>query len=237
MKTRAFAILALFAACLAACSPPKYARYNSVSGDFSVYVPWGWNVIAEASNDNFSEVKFLGPRDKDFYLGTPSLSIRWFKDYRSHQLRGARLEMYEGPADFISQTMKDVYGRDAVIVAGDRQLKDMQILDNRNPIPTQTLAESGLGAKVFAVFSQGPAAPGTVGAVKDVDGNWHNLRYHEYAVIPMGGGFYVLSYPATKAGHDKGIEAFHVLINTFHPYTDGPGGPKVQVRRAVTPKR
>lgn len=237
MKNRAFGIFLLLAAGLAACSPPKYAHYKSVSGDFAVYVPWGWNVIAEAYHEDFAEVKFLGPRDPDFYLGTPSLSVRWYKDYRPHQLPDAYMEMYTGPDDYISQLMGKVYGRNSVVVAGDRYQKDMQILDASKPLPVVTLTESGLDAKVFAVISPGPSAPGTVGAVKDVDGNWHNLRYHEFAVVPMEGGFYVLSYPATKAGHDKGMEAFHTLIQTFHPYTVGPGGPKILIRRAVPAKR
>jgi len=230
MRTRALGILVLFAAGLAACSPPKYAHYTSVSGDFSVNVPWGWNVIAEAQNDSFSEVKFVGPFDADFYLGAPSLSVRWYKRYRAHFWYGRSLEMYADADDFIGQMMRQVYGPNSVLLSGGK------ILDRKQKIPDVVLHESGLSAKYFAVLSQAPASAGTVGAVKDVDGNWHNIRYHEYAVIPMDGGFYVLCYPATQLGHDKGIAYFNVLASSFHPYTAGPGGPKITIHRAAAPE-
>jgi hypothetical protein len=227
MRTRALGFFVLFAAFLAACSPPKYAHYKSVSGDFSAYVPWGWNVIAEADYDAFSEVKFIGPFDADFYLGAPSLSVRWYKRYRAHRLRDGRLEMYSDADDFVSQMLHQVYGRDAVVMSGGK------ILERGKPIPEVVLHESGLTAKYFAVLSPAPAAVGTVGAVQDVDGNWHNMRYHEYVVVPMEGGFYVLCYPATQLGHDKGMDRFNQLASTFHPYTAGPGGPKILIRRAA----
>jgi hypothetical protein len=226
MRTRALGIIALFAAFLAACSPPKYAHYTSVSGDFSLNVPWGWNVIAEADHDAFSEVKFIGPFDADFYLGAPSLSVRWYKRYRAHRLRDFRLEMYADADDFIGQMMRQVYGPNSVLLSGGK------ILDAKQPIPDVVLHESGLPAKYFAVLSPAPAAAGAVGAVKDVDGNWHNMRYHEYAVIPMDGGFYVICYPATQLGHDKAVANFNMLASSFHPYTAGPGGPKMQIRPA-----
>lgn len=227
MRQRAFGILVLAAAFLAACSPPKYARYKSVSGDFSAYVPWGWNVVAEADYDAFAEVKFIGPFDADFYLGAPSMSVRWYKRYRAHTLRGGRLEMYADADDFISQMLKQVYGKDAVVMSGGK------LVDQAKPVPEVTLKESGLTAKYFGVLSPAPSAPDIAGAVKDVDGNWHNMRYHEYAVIPMEGGFYVLSYPATQKGHDKAVDRFNYLASTFHPYTVGPGGPKILVRPAA----
>jgi hypothetical protein len=229
MRTRALGIFVVFAAFAAACSPPKYAHYKSVSGDFSVNVPWGWNVIAEADHDAYAEVKFLGPFDADFYLGAPSLSVRWYKRYRAHQLRGGRLEMYADGDDFINQMLRQVYGADSIVLSGGKPF------DKKLPIPEVTLKESGLQAKYFGVLSPAPAAPGAVGAVKDVDGNWHNMRYHEYAVIPMEGGFYVLSYPATQRGHDKAVDRFNVMASTFHPYTAGPGGEKITIRRAAQP--
>lgn len=230
MRQRAFGILVVAAAFLAACSPPKYARYTSVSGDFSAYAPWGWNVIAEADHDAYAEVKFIGPFDADFYLGAPSLSVRWYKRYRAHVLRDGSLEMYADADDFIAQTLKQVYGPDAVILSGGK------IADRSKPIPEVTLKESGLTAKYFGVQSPAPAPPVAVGAVKDADGNWHNNRYHEYAVIQMEGGFYVISYPATVIGHDKAVDRFNYLASTFHPYTDGPGGPKIMIRRAAAAK-
>jgi hypothetical protein len=227
MKKRALGIFALFAACLAACSPPQYTRYTSVSGDFSVEAPWGWNVIAEADHDAFSEVKFIGPFDADFFLGAPSLSVRWYKRYRAHSLRGGGLEMYADADDFINQTLKQVYGPESVIMDGTK------ILDKKLPIPEVTLRESGLQAKFFGVISPAPAGPNQIGAVKDDKGRWFNIRYHEYAVIPTDGGFYVITYPATQKGHNKAVDRFVIMIQSFHPYTAGPGGEKIKVRPAA----
>lgn len=231
MRTRALGIFVLFAAVLAACSAPKYIRYQSVSGDFSVQAPWGWNVIAEADHDSFSEVKFIGPFDADFFLGAPSLSVRWYKRYRAHTMHGGFVEMYADADDFISQMLKQVYGPKSILMKGGEAGEKQEPL--RGPIPEVTLRESGLKAKYFAVLSAAPAAAGTVGAVKDVDGNWHNIRYHEYAVIPMPGGFYVLCYPATQKGHDKAVDRFNVLAASFHPFTAGPGGEKIKIHPVI----
>ncbi len=67
----------------------------------------------------------------------------------------------------------------------------------------------------------------------DREGNRVNQRYHEYAVVPIlvdgrEAGFYVLCYPATLGGHDKGMEIFRHLIGSFHPLTAGPGGVKIK---------
>ena len=230
MRTCALGFFVIFAAFQAACSPPKYTRYKSVSGDFSVEAPWGWNVIAEADHDSFSEVKFIGPFDSDFFLGTPSLSVRWYKRYRAHALRDGHVEMYTDADDFINQMLRQVYGPKLILLSGGK------LLDKKLPLPDVTLKESGLRAKYFAVLSPAPAAADTVGAVRDVDGNWHNIRYHEYAVIPMDGGFYVLCYPATQRGHDKAVDRFNVLAASFHPYTNGPGGEKITIRPAAAVK-
>lgn len=237
MRTRALRSFVVAAAFLAACSPPQYTTYKSVSSDFSVAVPWGWNVIAEADHDAFSEVKFIGPFDADFYLGAPSLSVRWYKRYRAHALRDGSLEMYSSADDFIAQLMRQVYGKDSVLLGAGKVMDKHVVLDGKQGIPEVTLPESGLQAKYFAVLSPAPAAAGTLGAVKDVDGNWHNMRYHEYAIVPMDGGFYVLCYPATQIGHDKAIKFFNNLAASFHPYTAGPGGPKITIRRSPVPEK
>jgi hypothetical protein len=237
MKMRALAIFAAAAAFAAACSPPKYAAYKSVSGDYTIGVPWGWNVLADADRDAFAQATFIGPRDDDFYMGAPSLSVRWYKPYRPHWLRySGRSEMYASSADFIKQTLNDVYGKDAIVYGvGIREDGGRALVDKTHPIPTFTLKETGLPAKFFAVLSPAPAAPGTtLGTEKDGEGRLMNVRYHEYAVVPIidNGrevGFYVLCYPATKAGHDKGLEAWNAFYNTFHPVTAGPGGAKIRV--------
>lgn len=236
MTKRAWSFCAAAALALSACSAPKYARYRSVSGDFAVEAPWGWNVVADADHDAFAQVIFGGPFDADFFLGTPSLSVRWYKNYRPHPLQNGGVEMYSGVDDFIRQTLAQVYGPDAVVYGDDfAKGGKIALLADRVPLPKGrssvdiALKATKLPAKYFAVVSRASARPGTVGAVKDVDGAWHNVRYHEYAVVPMPGGFYVLCYPATMKGHDKGFDRFLGLIGSFHPYTDGPGGPKVVV--------
>jgi hypothetical protein len=233
---RALAVSAALAAFAAACSPPKYVSYRSVSRDFSVAVPWGWNVIADAAYDSFSQVTFVGPEDIDFYLGAPSLSVRWYKSYRPHRLRDGRLEMYASAADFIKQTLDDVYGKDAIVYGiGTRPGGGRALVEPGRPIPELPLRESGLPAKFFGVLAPTPAGVGvTVGTVKDESGRLMNVRYHEYAVVPIDVegrevGFYVLCYPATQAGHDKGLDRFRALVNTFHPFTAGPGGGKIRV--------
>ena len=234
MRMRALAIFA--AAFVAACSPPKYVTYKSVSNDFTVAVPWGWNVLADADYDSFSSVSFIGPFDVDFYLGAPTLSVRWYKPYRPHRLRDGEVEMYANSDDFIKQTLTQVYGRDAIVYGvGFREDGGRALIDKTHPIPTFPLMESGLDAKFFGVLSPVPASRGvTIGTEKDNNGRLVNVRYHEYAIVPIvedgrEQGFYVLCYPATQAGHDKGLDRWRALYNTFHPLTAGPGGPKIRV--------
>lgn len=226
MKKRALTLLAVLAAAVAACSPPKYVRYKSVSGDWAAYVPWGWSVVADADGDAFSEARFIGPFDSDFYLGAPSLSVRWYKRYRPHALRNGQLEMYADADDFINQMVDQVYGKDADVYGTGKRPDGGRIVVGRAGIPEIVAKESHLAAKYFAVLSPTPATEGNQwGIEKDPKtGRRYNVRYHEYAVIPMPSGFYVLCYPATKLGHDKGMLAFNTLVETFHPYNDGPGG-------------
>jgi hypothetical protein len=231
MKRRAFAIFAALAAMAAACSPPTYVAYRSVSGDFTAAVPWGWNVIADADHDSFGQVTFIGPYDKDFFMGAPSLSVRWYKNYRAHAMRYGAVEMYANADDFIRQMITQVYaGKGALIFGKSAGPVETRPAIDRSQIPEITLAESGLPAKYFAVLSPTPASNGTtIGTVLDEKGRRSNQRYHEYAVVPINDGFYVLCYPATLRGHDKGIEAFLHLIGSFHPYTAGPGGVKIKI--------
>lgn len=225
---RACAIAAV--AVLAACKPPTYARYKSVSGDWAAYVPWGWSVVAEADGDAYAQAQFIGPFDSDFFLGAPSLSVRWYKRYRPHALRNDSLEMYADADDFINQMLGQIYGKDADLYGVGRRPDQGRVVISRSEIPEVVLKESHLKAKYFAVLS--PAAipadsPNKWGIEKDPKtGGRFVVRYHEYAVISMPSGFYVLCYPATKLGHDKAMQAFNTLIETFHPYTDGPGGAK-----------
>jgi hypothetical protein len=267
MKMRSFAIFAALAAVAAACGTPKYVSYEAVSRDFTVAAPWGWNVIADADHEAFAQVVFVGPFDKDFYLGAPSLSVRWYRPWRPHTLRDGSVEMYAGSADFIHKTLKDVYGypgAGAAVYGGNPMKEGEYPLGSRTEIeekdvPTIVLRDSGLKARYFAVLSPTPAGyydedlqpvpqPNgttllpvahkeiTVGTLPDPKtGHRVNQRYHEYVVVPIAGadgreeGFYVLCCPSTLAGHNKSMDRFRALINTFHPYTAGPGGEKIKI--------
>ena len=230
MKRRALAVFAALAALAAGCNPPPYVTYRSVSKDFSVAVPWGWSVVADADHDIFSQVTFIGPFDMDFYLGAPSLSVRWYKDYSPHAMRNGELEMYADADDFIRQSLQRVYGKNAFVYGASLGPPESRPTIDPSRIPEITLNESGLPAKYFAVLSPTPASTGvTIGTVKDENGVLSNQRYHEYAVVTVGDGFYVLCYPATLRGHEKGLEAFRRLIGSFHPYTAGPGGAKIKI--------
>ncbi len=231
MKLRVLRTIAVVAAVIAACSPPKFSHYRSVSGDWAAYVPSGWNVIADADHDGFSQAQFIGPFDADFYLGAPSFSVRWYKRYRPHLLRDNTLEMYADADDFINQMITQVYGKDTIIYGQGRRDDNGRVLIQKSEIPTIRLKESRLEAKYFAVLSPTPAPAGNVNGIEKnkQDGRRYNVRYHEFAVVPMPSGFYVLCYPATRAGHDKGMQAFNTLVDSFLPYTDGPGGPKFKL--------
>jgi hypothetical protein len=226
MRTRFLAIFAALAALAAACSPPAHIAYGSVSGDWTAQVPWGWRVIADAQGKDFAEANFVGPFDRDFYLGAPSLSVRWYRDYAPHRLRDGSLEMYANADDFIAQTLRDVYGTGSFLYAdgiGPGGSRDYI----KKPEDIK-LKLSGLPAKYFIVLSPTPAPKDYHWGISLVNGRAINERMHAYAVVPMNEGFYVLCYPATKRGFDKHDKLFWRLANTFHPLTDGPGGPKIR---------
>ena len=231
MKKRALVLFAVLAAVVTACTPPKYVRYRSVSGDWAAFVPWGWNVVADADGDGFSQANFIGPFDSDFYLGAPSLSVRWYKRYRPHAMRNGQLEMYADADDFIGQMLDQVYGKDSDLYGVGRLSDGSRIVVERSAIPEVSLLDAHLTAKYFAVLSPTPAPAGNKWGIEKnpATGKRYNVRYHEYAVVPMPSGFYVLCYPSTKLGHDKGMQAFNTLVDTFHPYRDGPGGVKVKL--------
>lgn len=223
MRIRVLALAALAAA--AACKPPKYAVYTSVAGDFTASVPWGWRVMTENSGSDFAQATFIGPFDPDFFLGAPSLSVRWYRRYAPRALRYGRTEMYADADDFINQMIRQVYGADLVLYgAGRREDGGREIIKAPQEV---TLKGAGLKAWFFGVLSPTPAPPGNRwGVDTDDEGRPVNIRMHDYVVVPMEGGFYVLCYPATLRGYPKGVELFRALVNTFRPLTAGPGGPK-----------
>lgn len=208
---------AVFVLVLAAgCKSPKYANYESIHKDYTVSVPWGWQVMTDSQDDAFTQATFIGPFDPDFYLGAPSLSVRWFKRYRPHRLADGRLEMYSGVDDFINQMLKQVYGPTYFFVGADGKPVDA--------VAEITLKNSGLKAKYFTVLSATPAPANMQWGVSEQKGTDkpYILRKHAYAVVAVEGGFYVLCYPATGDGYDRYLDRFLGLIGSFLPSPAGP---------------
>ena len=103
LMSHSFKSLFIFTAVLAAlaCTPPKFTTYRSPQGDYKVSVPWGWLVMNEDEGTRFTNANFIGPFEPDFYLGAPSMSVRWHAYYEPRRLPGGRLEMFAGVDDFI----------------------------------------------------------------------------------------------------------------------------------------
>lgn len=215
---------------LAACTPPKYASYESINKDFAASVPWGWQVMTDQQDNDFSQTAFIGPFDPDFYLGAPSLSVRWYRRYRPHRLTDGRLELYSGADDFIRQTLNQVYGPEYVLLRLDGKVS----YDNDRQaevIPEVTLKQSGLKAKGFIVESATPAPEANKWGISAQAGTGKPfvLRKHAYVVVPVEDGFYVLTYPATERGFPNYLDKFAGLMGSFMPRTAGPGGAKIRV--------
>lgn len=213
--------LALFAAAgvlAAGCSPPKYVNYKSVNGDFATTVPWGWQIFTdqEADGKGFAQTVFIGPFDPQFYLGVPSVTVRWYRSFWPHTLRDGRIESYAGPDDFIKRTLSDVYGPKYTL---------------EKPVTSIDLRQSGLQAQFFVVFSPVAVPKETRNGVEEdpETGKTFNVRRHGYVVVPMGEGFYVITYPATRLGYPKNDENFNQIVSAFRPFTRGPGGHKVRI--------
>jgi len=223
----------LLLALAAGCNPPKYANYESINKDYTASVPWGWQVMTDQQDNDFSQSTFIGPFDPEFYLGAPSLSVRWFRRYRPHRLTDGRLEMYGGADDFISQMLAQVYGPEYAILDLTEKLSFREGRDGKvsEVIPDMTLQSSGLKAKVFIVVSETPAPANVQWGIftNKETGKFYVHRKHAYAVVPMEDGFYVLTYPATLEGYSNHESKFRGLIGSFMPLTAGPGGPKIRV--------
>ncbi len=208
-KTPAFlgAVL-LLASMLAGCAP-KYAAYTSANGDFRCLAPWRWKVITDHEGTHYADTTFIGPFDPNFYLGAPSLSVRWYRDYASHRLADGSLEMYSGPDDYIRQTLRNVYGPKSQLAQ-----------------PMDEVLVSGLRATHFVVLSAAPAPAGARwGVLTDPHtGKRFIPQKHAYVVVPVPDGFYVLIYPATDPGYAKHLAQFNTLVNTFFLVKDGPAG-------------
>ena len=210
-----------FFALLAACSPPKHAVYTSQHRDYLVNVPWAWSVVTDQEDLRFTEAVFLGAFDPDFYLGQPSFRISWHKRYATHKLRDGSLEMYADADDFISQTLRDVYGPEYQLVGVDKQGERVVVRE-----PDDIMVAKQFRAKHFVVLSAGPAAPGARWGTGELAGAklLINPRMHGYVVVPMASGFYVLVYPATSDGYPRYSKDFDKLVYSFKPLKDGPAG-------------
>lgn len=223
----------LLLALAAGCNPPKYALYESINKDFTASVPWGWQVMTDQQDNDFAQTTFIGPFDPDFYLGAPSLSVRWYRRYRPHRLPDGRIEMYSGADDFIRQTLSQVYGPEYVLMTLTGQLAYKRGLDDAavEVIPETTLKQSGLRAKAFAVESATPAPEANKWGISAQSGTGKPfvLRKHAYAVVAIEDGFYVLTYPATERGYENFLDKFAGLMGSFMPRTAGPGGAKIRV--------
>ncbi|TPW21686.1 MAG: hypothetical protein FD126_439 [Elusimicrobia bacterium] len=193
-----------------ACKPPKYIKYMSESGDFSTEVPWGWSVYLDRQGDDYYNYTFVGPFEPEFHRGVPTLQVRWYGKDRVHSLPDGQLEAYAGPEDFVAKTLRDVYGAERALVQEPHRI-----------------SVAGWEATHFVVVSA-MEVPSTMtfGVSSDRGGKQTVvLRQHAYAVVPMDTGFYVLIYPATRAGFPKYEERFNNMVNKFRTLKDGPSGP------------
>ncbi len=207
-RTASFLGIALCA--FIACGPPKYVAYTSTHKDFKCLVPWGWNVITDQEGNHYENTDFLGPFDGRFYLGIPSFSVRWYSNYFPHLLRNGSIEIYTSGEDYIQQMLKQVYGPKAIMMQPEEEI----------------LLSGNRKAKYFRVLSPVPVPSRTPwGASRDAQtGRLVNLREHSYVVVPFSDGFFVLIYPSTHAGYEAYKTQFDVLVNTFIPLKEGPGG-------------
>lgn len=232
LLARRLAAVLLLALAAGGCRPPKYASYESINKDYSALVPWGWQVMTDQQDTDFTQTTFIGPFDPEFYLGAPSLSVRWYRHYRPHRLTDGRLEMYGGADDFIRQMLTQIYGPEYALLDLSEKLSFKEAAGGKvsEVVPEIALQTSGLKAKVFIVVSETPA-PANVqwGVFTGKDGRFFVHRKHAYAVVPLEDGFYVLTYPATLEGYSNHESKFRGLIGSFMPRTAGPNGPKIRV--------
>lgn len=229
MRPSRLAPVVLAVAALFACSPPKYVPYTSINGDWKSVVPWHWNVMTDQEKGSFASTNFIGPFDPEFYLGAPSFGVRWHAYKRVHRLPDGLVEHYESVDDYVDQMLKAVYGPDRHIVDGDEPSRE---------VPIGELEVDKRKAKHFVVLSPVPVPNGTQwGTSVDPDtGRLVNVRLHEYVVIPLEKGFYVLVYPATLKGYKYYRPQFNALVHGFKIVKDGPEAPAAAASSAASGK-
>lgn len=237
MRARRFipsglALLAGAAVALSACRPPRYVRYSPPGGDFSCDVPWGWSVFLDSSGGDYSNAVFTGPFQPEFYRGIPSLSVRWYALNAPHRLPDGGYEMYASWRDFLDQMLRQVYGPDGMMKAGsDKDIAEALASNERVP-DFERVRVSGEEAVYLVMYRALPAPSGQAfGVARDERGERVVEQRHGYVLLPRRGGFYVLTYPATRDGFEKHRPAFFRLINTFKALKSaGPRGPASRAR-------
>lgn len=231
-QARFAAVLAASAFLFSACQSPKYVTYTSIEGDFSCDIPFDWQVVREHDPGAFSNVVFTGPHQAEFFRGLPSLQIRWYRNYSQHLLPDGTYESYTGPHDFVRQLMKDVYGKRAYMRSGSDQ-EQAEALKRNEYLPESRLIKmAGREAVYFVVYNTIPAPKGlTYGVVSNDKGQRIVRQRHAYAILPVKGGFYVLTYPATVDGFEMFRPSFFRMINSFKLYKEGPYGPAAKPQR------
>jgi hypothetical protein len=217
MKRLRVVLAGLLAASVWACSPPKYVPYKSIQGDWSAVVPYAWDVMTDQEDKTFTNTSFIGPFDPEFFLGAPSFSVRWYSYKKAHRLRDGLVEYYRSVDDFIDQMLRGVYG------------PDYHLVDEENPsreAPISDVKVAGRAAKHFAVLSAASVRPETKwGTSTDPEsGRLVNVRLHEYLIIPLETGFYVLVYPATLKGFKYYKPQFNAFAHGFKLSSEGPQG-------------
>lgn len=200
------------AAAFAACAP-KYVLYSSPQGDWKASVPWGWSVMVDKEGDHFTHINFIGPFEPQFFLGAPSLSIRWHSYYYPHTMADGSVESYASADDYIRQMQELVYGPERQMIQ-----------------PVREVLVAGRKAKHFVVRSAAPV-PERYGWGTSRDGRTDRVivvRQHAFAVLPLSRGFYSLVYPATADGYPLYEPQFNRMVNSFLALKDGPTGPPLQ---------
>lgn len=217
MKRLRLALVGLAAAAVASCGPPKYVPYKSIQGDWSTVVPYAWDVMTDQEDKTFANTNFIGPFDPEFFLGAPSFSVRWYSYKKAHRLRDGLIEYYSNADDFIEQMLRGVYGPDYHLVNEENPSRETPVTDAK---------VDGRAAKHFTVLSAAAVPPNTQwGTSTDPDsGRLVNVRLHEYLVVPLEKGFYVLVYPATLKGFKYYKPQFNAFARGFKILSDGPQG-------------
>jgi len=204
-------------------------NYWSVWRDWSAPVPWGWNIRTEQDKNAFASTNLTGPFAPEFYLGLPSFGVRWYANDSGHTLPDGLVEYYKDGDDFIEQMLSQVYPGHQLVskFQADRQGKLQPLAD---PVPGEidevAVGPSRRKGRRFIVLHEIPAPRGArYGVLTDPKTGARGIaRLHEYVVIQLDTGFYVLVYPATLRGYDVFSKQFHNFVAQFHIAKEGPEG-------------